>query len=228
MSSWKLRVQLGAATVGVLSLLSGSCAAQTAPEPLQQSRGFYVGGGVGANFQEDNRFRGGGADSNASYDPGYVGLLNFGYALGNGLRVELEPGYRRNDVDSISGVGGHGRSSIASAMVNGIYDLPYAIPYLPDWQPHLGLGAGAAMVDNHSASHNGFLLTRNDTVPAFQGIVGLDHAIAPAIKVGVDYRYFVAHDADFHNSTTGARVKGGDFNDHSILVTFRYEFGAPH
>jgi opacity protein-like surface antigen len=71
-------------------------------------------------------------------------------------------------------------------------------------------------------------VTRNDTVPAFQGIVGLDYAIAPAIKVGVDYRYLVAHDADFHNSTTGTRVKGGDFNDHSILITFRYEFDAPH
>src|SRR5690349_18918901 len=89
----------------------------------RQNRGFYIGGGVGANFMEDNNFRRNGTDSTVSYNPGIAGIVNFGYALGNGLRVELEPGYRYNDVDKINGVSTGGRLQMASILANVIYDF---------------------------------------------------------------------------------------------------------
>ncbi len=47
------------------------------------------------------------------------------------------------------------------------------------------------------------------------------------MKVGVDYRYLLAHDASFKVAATGASTRAGDFNDHAVLLTLRYEFGAP-
>jgi OOP family OmpA-OmpF porin len=68
-----------------------------------QNRGFYIGLGVGPNFQETNHFRGGGIDSNTSYETGFAGVGSLGHAFGNGLRFEIEPGYRRNEVNEIAG-----------------------------------------------------------------------------------------------------------------------------
>jgi len=219
-------VRAGMIAAAALSAASASAFAQDVSAP-QTQHGFYIGGGGGANFQEQNRFRGGSADSEVDYSAGYLGLLNFGYAMGNGLRAELEPAYRHNDVDKIGGVTGHGGTDVGSLMLNGIYDFNYSIPYLRGWEPHIGLGAGVARVKNHSAPHDTLLVSGMDTVPAFQAIAGIDYAVTPAVRVGVDYRYFLAHDTNFHVDSTGARVKGGDFNDHSILLTFRYQFGAP-
>lgn len=213
---------------GVLTaaLLCAASASAAAEDGAPHDHGFYIGGGVGANFQEQNRFRGGGADSNPTYDTGYLGLLNFGYAMGNGLRFELEPAYRHNDVDSIGGPG-HGGTDIGSLMVNGIYDLDFHVPLLRGWQPHVGVGLGAARVRDRSAPHNGLRVIGQETVPAVQAIAGIDYSITPQVKLGLDYRYFLAHDVNFRVESTDARVKGGDFNDHAILLTFRYQFGAP-
>ncbi len=215
-------------TTAALALLAAGAAAQdgSAPGP---STGFYIGGGAGANFQEENRFRGGGGDSNTTYGPGFVGLLNFGYGLGNGVRLELEPAWRHNDADVIGGVGGRGGTDAGSLMVNGLYD--FNVPMLHGWQPHIGAGVGVARVHNHTSSTDTPVVDGNDTEPAFQAIAGVDYPVTPALKLGLDYRYFLAHDTSFHVAGTGASVTGGDFNDHSILVTFRYQFGAapaPH
>ncbi len=223
------RTGFGLLTTALLGLVAVGAAAQDSSVTPAPSTGFYIGGGVGANFQEENRFRGGGGDSNTTYNPGFVGLLNFGYGLGNGLRLELEPAWRQNDADRMSGVSGHGGTDIGSLMVNGLYD--FDTPMLHGWQPHLGAGVGAARVHNHTASANTPVVDGNDTVPAFQAIAGVDYPVTPALKLGIDYRYFLAHDTSFHNAATGASVRGGDFNDHAILVTFRYQFGAapaPH
>src|ERR1700759_4571041 len=78
-------------------------AATAAHAQSQPTTGFYIGGAAGANILEDNRFRNGGGSATDSYDTGYVGTLDFGYGLGNGLRLELEPGYRNNAVDKVNG-----------------------------------------------------------------------------------------------------------------------------
>jgi hypothetical protein len=42
------------------------------------------------------------------------------------------------------------------------------------------------------------------------------------MKVGLDYRYLLVHNTRF-NTSSGASTRAGDFNDHSILLTFRYQ-----
>jgi OOP family OmpA-OmpF porin len=217
----------GMALAALFGFSAANAAAQDEAGGNPRDRGPYIGLGAGANFQQVNRFRGGVADGNEGYNAGYVGLLGLGYAMGNGLRFELEPGFRHNSVETINGVTGHGSSSVASAMVNGIYDLNLTVPFLEGWHPHVGLGLGAAQVSEHSAPHAGVLIHGQDTVLAAQAIAGIEYAVSPAVKLGLDYRYFLAHNASFRNDLTGARVKGGDYNDHALLLTFRFQFGAP-
>lgn len=215
----------------VLCLMAGAALAQT--NISAQNRGPYIGLGVGPNFQESSRVRGGGADATANYDTGFVGLGSLGYAFGNGLRLEVEPGYRRNELDTIGGVTAHGHVTMETLMANAIMDIPFRVPgnlpILEDMLPHIGVGAGVAHVMNNSLPYNGLTVTRNDTVPAFQAIAGLEYAITPAFKAGIDYRYLLAHNVNgFRTAETGARVSAGDMNNHSILLTLRYEFGVPH
>ncbi len=175
MTSARAGAYAGMIAAALWGAMAAGALAQQAPEVSNveaQNRGFYVGAGVGPNIQEDNRFTGGGADSTATYDLGYVGVLSLGYALGNGLRFEIEPGYRRNDADKIDGISASGHTTVMTFMANAIYDLNFRVPFLQQWLPHVGVGAGAARILNHTAPHAGFLVGQNDTVPAFQAIAG--------------------------------------------------------
>jgi OmpA-OmpF porin, OOP family len=225
MVRWTTRATLGLFTTALVGALAASASAQDSAVSSAPSTGLYIGGAAGVNFQENNRFRGGDADNNTSYNPGYAGLLNLGYGLGNGLRFEFEPGYRWNDVHEVGGVNGSGHTDALSLMVNGIYD--FNLPMLHGLTPHIGAGVGGARVHSNSSSSTTVAVSGNDWVPAFQGIAGVDYPLTPQLRLGLDYRYFVAHDTNFTNNVTGASVKGGDFNDHEILVTFRWQFGAP-
>jgi OmpA-OmpF porin, OOP family len=230
MGGWMTRATLGLFTTALVGALAVSASAQnsavssTTTDLYTPSTGLYLGGGAGVQFQEPNRFRGGDADNNTNYNTGYVGLLNLGYGLGNGFRAEFEPGWHYNSVHEVGGVSGSGHTDAISLMVNGLYD--FYIPALNGLTPHLGVGVGAARVHSNSNSSTSVPVSGNDWVPAFQGIAGVDYPIMPQLRLGLDYRYFIAHDTDFHNGITGATVKGGDFNDHEILVTLRWQFGA--
>lgn len=220
------------ASAGILAaaVSSGSSQVALAQQPdtsviERQNRGFYVGGALGGNFQEDNNFSGSRTNSTTSYNAGPVGLLNFGYALGNGLRFELEPGYRYNSVDSINNGNAGGRTQILTGMVNGIYDFDTHLPVFP-LVPHIGAGIGWAHLWNHSSPHNGLTVTGQDDRPALQAIAGVDYAFTPAIKLGLDYRYLYVDNPNFRTQA-GGNSQSGAFNDHAILVTMRYEFGGP-
>jgi OmpA-OmpF porin, OOP family len=220
-AAWGL--SLAAAT----SILCVPAQAQTSPDyGIQREKGVYIGGGLGANFQEDNKFPIGGS---TSYNPGPVGVLSLGYALGNGLRLEIEPGYRYNDVDSIGGTGaGGGRSQIFSTMGNVLWDFNnfqmMGIPLVP----HIGGGVGWAHLWDQEGPHGGLQVKGQDDALAYQAIGGVEYAMTPQLKLGIDYRFFTAQDTSFRvNAATNARTKVGDFDDHSILFTVRYSFGSP-
>jgi outer membrane protein OmpA-like peptidoglycan-associated protein len=192
---------------------------------LIQNRGFYIGGGLGANFLTDNDYRNNGSDSKYKYDPGLAALINGGYAFGNGIRIELEPNYRYNDVKSEGGT--HGRLQQFGVMANAIYDvvqLPtFGIPVLP----HIGAGVGWARLYDHSGPHGiaGGTSGHDDAI-AYQAIVGVDYSLSPGVKLGLDYRYHVADGVDF-KTDTGLSSHVGAVQSHTALVTFRYELGRP-
>ncbi len=192
----------------------------------QPTTGYYIGGAAGANILEDNRFRNGGGNSTDSYDLGYAGTLSLGYGLGNGLRLELEPGYRNNAVDKVNGRPANSRLQTATIMGNVLYDF-YQVqtPWVP-LTPHVGAGIGYAHVWDRSATPSGNNVSGDTSRLAFQAIGGLDYSLTPNQKVGVDYRYTVVHDASFP-TVRGTTAHAGDLNNHTFLATYRYEFNQP-
>ncbi|MDB5411503.1 MAG: hypothetical protein JWL84_6415 [Rhodospirillales bacterium] len=223
-----IRTALGLSLAAATSILCVPAQAQTNSDyGMQREKGWYVGAGLGANFQEDNHFALGA--SNTQYNWGPVGIASVGYAFGNSLRLEIEPGYRYNDVDKISGTGaGGGRSQIFSTMGNVLWDFNQlqlmGIPLVP----HVGAGVGWAHIWDQEGPHGGLQVKGQSDAVAYQAIGGVEYGLTPQLKLGVDYRYFVSQDNDFRvNTVGGPKTRVGDFNDHAIIFTVRYSFGAP-
>jgi outer membrane protein OmpA-like peptidoglycan-associated protein len=215
--------RIPAAALIVTALLTARADAQDYRTMDAFYRGWYAGGGVGANFLEDNDVRGNGTDSTASYNAGVLGILNFGYAFGNGFRAEVEPGYRWNEVDKVNGASGSGQVETGSLMLNGLYDFNFGWPVVP----HVGAGIGYAHVWNRSSPHNGHTLKSGDDTFGYQAIAGVEYPLSPKLRLGLDYRYFVAQKPNLRVDDTDARATTGDLDNHAVLFTVRYAFGAP-
>jgi hypothetical protein len=83
--------------------------------------GLYLGAGAGINFANDLDLSGG---NELDSDIGWAGIGTIGVRLGNGLRSELEGGYRFND-GNINGIGANTKTW--NAMANLLYDLETGI-----------------------------------------------------------------------------------------------------
>lgn len=223
------------AGITAAALIAGASAARAQDQPTtdffthpsyaQPTTGFYIGGGVGPNFLESNRFRRGGGNSTTSYDTGYAGTLAFGYGLGNGLRLELEPGYRNNAVDRVNGRPASSRLQTLTVMGNVIYDFyQFQTPWIP-LTPHIGAGVGFAHAWNRSVTPTGNNSSGDTSRFALQAIGGLDYAVTPNQKIGIDYRYMLVHNASFP-TVAGSSAHAGDLNNHTVLLTYRYEFNT--
>jgi outer membrane protein OmpA-like peptidoglycan-associated protein len=225
-------MKTGTATIlamGILATFSSVAAAQSNSAVVQSNSAalpfFYLGGGLGANVEERNHFLGGGASATDTYHPGPVGIMNFGYGFGNGWRLELEPGYRQNQLDEVNRRAGTGRTQMATLMGNALYDFNYTTPVIP-LKPHIGAGVGYAHVWDRSGLQSGNSVSGSTDVLAYQAIGGVDYAVSPKIDLGLDYHYLVARNANFHVNN-GLTTHAGDLDNHTFLVTFRYKFGEP-
>jgi outer membrane protein OmpA-like peptidoglycan-associated protein len=157
------------------------------------------------------------------FSDGYGALGGLGYKFDNNFRVELELGYRRNDIPNINpyaGVNGH--ASGFSQMMNVIYDFDLA----PNLLAYGGLGIGGVDVTVKASTNGISLLNGDDYTIGYQGVAGLAYRIAPLTYAYVDYHYLTA---------VGAHIGGGAFNqaprvrfnDHLIGIGLRMYFNAP-
>ena len=228
-----LAVLLG--TAAVLAFYgTGAAQAQVVTNP-NYTYGPYIGAAGGGSFLNDISPNGGGADQKSEFDPGYVGLGTVGWGFGNGFRAELEGGYRRNDLRSVrnSTDPNGGALGTMSVMLNGLYDIDPAMFGVDSYgfMPHVGVGVGWARprFDN-AQSFTGNTVSGKDDVLAYQGIAGVSYAVAPQIKLDLDYRYFGTENATF-NSSPGLGGAGSptraSFNDQEVTLGIRYEFWAP-
>ena len=184
--------------------------------------GLYIGAGGGLNIARDARVLGTGIDADTDFDDGLAGVGAVGYGFGNGLRAEIELGYRDSDVDSVNGLAGSGDVSALSAMGNVIYDFETGSRFTP----YLGFGVGGAQVDvDGAAPFGGGNINDDDTVFAYQGIAGVSYDITERFKLTLDYRYFAAPNVEVRTNT-GVNVET-DYRSHSFMVGLRFSFGAP-
>jgi OOP family OmpA-OmpF porin len=236
----KLRNALLAATV---------LAAPVAAAHAQAIDGLYVGAGAGGNLLQNETVKritpngpsNFGRGSNLKFDVGPVVVGSIGYGLGNGLRFELEGGYRDNRVRRFSAgvqTNAGGDEYKYSAFINALYDFDFGLPVAP----YLGIGGGYVhdKFNNFRVSAPGqFLRSTGQTDDiGYQGIAGVSFPIydaVPGLAFTAEYRFMGQTDNRSLRTqyfapgvSTGPRLKltRDDFN-HSILVGVRYAFNVP-
>jgi opacity protein-like surface antigen len=214
-------------------LIGAACCSSSA----QAADGWYLGGAVGANFEDSETFNGDNGSFQAGYSNDVVYGVHGGYALPSGLRPEFAIDLRSNKADTLSSNGNStsdvtGKEEATSYMFNLWYDI--RLPQR-DWRrlhPYIGGGLGFADVGVHGLSQSDLaqFSAVDDTqdVMAYQLGFGLGYDIAPNWVLSADFRYLATDSADF-KYTAPAPSLGGTLNAgysaESMMVSLRYQFG---
>ena len=166
--------------------------------------------------------------------PGFTAAI--GYGAPDGLRGEIEIGYRSSSWDELSNLnlsyqGGSvasddlsigGDLTTISLMANGImvFDASWGV------KPYVGAGVGFAQ---HDASTDAFTLTNNgdsypiessssdDTVFAYQLMLGVAYPLSEKAEARFGYRYFATGEADLDGTKA-------DYASHNIDVGILFRF----
>jgi opacity protein-like surface antigen len=221
---------LGGAVAGLIGAACCSTSALAAD-------GWYLGGAIGANFEDSENFNGDNGSFQAGYSNSAVYGVHAGYALPSGLRPEFAIDLRSNDANSLSSNGNStstvtGKEEATSYMANVWYDV--RLPQR-DWRqihPYLGGGLGFAQVGVHGLSQANLAqfsaVDDDQTVLAYQFGMGVGYDITPRWLVSADFRYLATSSADF-KYTAPAPALGGTVNAgysaESLMVSVRYQFG---
>lgn len=235
--------------------LAVSLAALPLAAEAQPFQGFYIGAGAGYNLPQNVEIQSGSVaglpanlGSSLNLNGNIVGLGSVGYALGNGMRFELEGSYRKSNVSGLSRTflpgfvppaGATGTLQTYAVMVNAQFDIDIGVPWL---FPYIGGGAGYAWTHAGDLRLTPFVLPAAAPGAAFsatqgnfayQVIAGLSFPIpnVPGLSVTSEYRFFgTVGDETFTGSSVplGAPVsfKLGPQHNHSFLVGVRYAFSA--
>ena len=181
--------------------------------------GWYFGleGGI-VKVNDNNGFFG----DNVTYENGWAGLGEIGYAFNGHWRVELEAGMRRNRIDKVDGVStNEGDLRNYTGFVNAIWDAPISNKWA------LSLGAGVGIDDVYQ---NLFGFHQTDTVFAAQGIVGLSYQMSTHWDLDLNYRYLWADQPSVGLMSCNQRQTCSDSIDvrkQTISIGFRYGFDEP-
>ena len=168
------------------------------------------------------------------------GLLGaVGYSMPSGLRAELEVGYRGFDFDRLTkatladssgsltenlDISVDGDVKTLSAMANGMYSFE-----MNEFRPYAGIGVGLAYhqiditttlagVDERGNEITEVIeILENDTVFAYQFMVGVGYSLSDRTEVRMGYRYFATSDADFDGTET-------TYGSHNFEVGLLFRF----
>jgi OmpA-OmpF porin, OOP family len=205
-----------------LAAALGSAAVLASPADAQQTNGLYIAGGAGLNWLRDAETRVNGAGTgDTESDLGWAGIGAVGWGFGNGFRIEGELGYRENEVDRLTNSSASGDISSWSVLGNVLYDFNTGTKFTP----YIGAGLGIARV-MLDARAGGTTVDDSDSVVAFQGIGGVAYALTDMLKLDLSYRYLGTTDPNFHVRSTNASMDT-EYQNHTLLLSLRYEFGAP-
>lgn len=174
---------------------------------------------------------------------GFIGSAAVGYGLGQGLRLEIEGDYRRNELTSLGGLRGGGEVEQAFGFANALWDFPGIGNMIsPGLSPFVGVGAGYEYTHFLNASGTGddgfgntVTLRSNGSNGSFaaQAMVGLAYDITaiPGLSVTAEYRFSATtdqHDVNGQFSAPGistrATIHTDNFFDHAGLIGLRYAF----
>ncbi|MCY4593149.1 MAG: porin family protein [Alphaproteobacteria bacterium] len=168
--------------------------------------------------------------------PGFVAAI--GYETRSGLRAEIEIGYRTSSWDKFEDLHltydgeevlsddleaeAEGDLTTMSMMANGIYafDASWSV------RPYIGVGVGFA---KHEVSVDDLIVTvdgaeyefeddsSDDTVFAYQVMVGFAYPFSEQAEARLGYRYFATGEADFDGTEA-------DYGSHNVEAGILFRF----
>ncbi len=181
---------------------------------LQAVADVYYAGNMGVVAVSDSDLDDGADSGEMSFDDGFAATGAVGAMVGSHSRIELELGYRENDLDKLSVAGSdsvdrHGDLRAISLMGNIYYD------FLTDstFRPFVGIGLGAANVEADSDR----IGDEDDNVFAYQLAAGGSLALSDNLNIDIQYRYFGTEDPDF----SGVEA---EYNTHNVFFGLRLQF----
>lgn len=185
--------------------------------------GWYVGVEGGANWVDnaDIEFNPGPVTGwEAEFESGFAVFATVGYAWENHWRLELEAGWRENDVDCVEFGGppcvaaNFGDVSQFTQMINIVHDIPIS----DKTSISVGLGFGGNFVEASSP----FLADDDDFALAGQALLQLRHELTSRLDFVISYRYMTSDDPEFRllGSTTVAEF---DNENHTVSVGLRFD-----
>jgi opacity protein-like surface antigen len=214
---------LCAASLVALSISSNALAAQGDMYVSAQG-GFVMTDEHDFNYNSANQV-------STELDDGYAFGINAGYDHGLlthniGLRTELEYTYRNNEVDTHS-INGASPSAGATGEVTSNAFMANAIAYAETntpIKPYIGGGLGFAMVEyeGYGVSAIPAVLDDDDTVFAYQGILGAEYEITEEFSLTGDYRYFKTTDPDVTSAVNFSTST--EYENHNFIFGARYKF----
>ena len=227
-------------------LLLGSVAAVALCAPAQAAgmSGWYFSLEGGANWVKDLSF-----DEQATSlgvvthihpvtnggETGWAALASVGYGLGNRWRIEVEGGYRHNEMPDLTSFYQNATTTNATFVTNSsaselreftiMANVMYDVPLTERMSLTLGAGAGGDYAQ-YEASGFGEDETWNF---AYQGVVGLNYAMGRQSQLYLRYRYLGVPDPEFTLDTDGSHTSAYNFDDigkHTATLGFRYFFAG--
>lgn len=154
----------------------------------------------------------------ADFDAGWAVIATVGKRFNGNWRLELELGYRENDVDCINFLSGpciaadFGELTQFTQMINLVHDVPLS----DSTSLSIGLGAGGNFVESTAPA----LINDDDYVFAGQALVQITHELSRSVEFVLSYRYMISNDPEFD--------LGGPFQvqfeneNHTVTVGFRF------
>jgi OOP family OmpA-OmpF porin len=209
-------------TLALAALVAGASSAAHATE------GWYGRGDVGYSFDGETDL----GNSTSTYPWGDSTLehdwsqhLGLGYAFENGFRLEGELGHRFNQIEPTPTIDAGGDIHAWSAMANLFYDFNRG----GKLEPYIGVGVGAARINLGAFDHlppPTFVADGEDTVLAYQGLVGFAVGLGEQWDLDIGYRYFVANSAEYSSlqGTPPAFTGESDYEHQALTVGLRYQF----
>ena len=233
-----------------LSHVSLAAALLTLPvaAAAQPIEGLYVGAGAGGNFPQNTRvtplFPFPSGHTKLIENPGYAAVGSIGYALGNGMRFEVQGDFLHNSIRQFARTpfpaSASGSNRTYGAMFNALFDMDIGFPWL---YPYIGLGAGYQWTNLNKLTvtqvGGPFRYATNDTHGTFawQAIAGLSFPVPnmPGLSITTEYRFMNILGGEkfkgFETVAAGAapvaaQIKLNPQFDHSVLIGIRYAFNV--
>ncbi len=206
-------------TVALAALMATGVTAAHATE------GWYGRADVGYSTDGAVEFDGG---DEFELENDWTQHLGLGYAFQNGFRLEGELGHRFNNFGE--DVLDDGDVRVWSAMLNGYYDFNRGGAI----EPYIGLGVGAARLGIAATQHPTTYVDEEDTVLAYQALVGLAIGITERLDLDIGYRYFVANGGSFDGLADGPGTGiqlvpttfDADYEQQAVTVGLRWQFAG--